>query len=297
MKIRSTTSREKQRNFAPYLFLSPAITFFLVFILLPLLGSFGLSLISWDFFSKPKFVGIANYSKLINDDIMFSAIRNTFLFTFASIITHVGLGLLLAVAVNRKIPRFFAYIIRTTIFFPFLISWSACSLIWNFGLDPSFGAINYYAHKIGLPEATLLSHTWALPTLIVIDLWKTLGFSFIVILAGIQNIPRDITEAAIMDGANGWKLFWGITFPLCSPAIFFVSVTAFIGAFQIFEPMYIMTRGGPDNSTLSIVEYLHMTAFRNFDIGYGAVISVVIFIVVLLATLFQFRISKFWVAE
>jgi ABC-type sugar transport system permease subunit len=100
-----------------------------------------------------------------------------------------------------------------------------------------------------------------------------------------------------MDGAKGWRLFWSVTFPLSTPSIFFVTVTAFIGAFQIFEPMYIMTRGGPDNATLSIVQYLHMTAFRNFDIGYGAVISVIIFLIVLMATFIQFRFAKRWVYE
>lgn len=242
-------------------------------------------------------MGLDNYEKLFKDDVALKAITNTFIFTFASIVTHVGLGLLLAVAVNRKIPRFFAYIIRTTIFFPFLLSWAAASLIWSFGLDPTFGVIDYYAGKLGFPQATLLSSTWALLTLIIIDLWKTLGFAFIVILAGIQTIPSDINEAARVDGAGGWRLFWNITFPLCTPALFFVSVTAFIGAFQIFEPMYIMTRGGPNNSTLSMVQYLHSTAFRNFDIGYGAVLSVVIFLVVLVVTIAQFRLAKRWVHE
>ena len=131
----------------------------------------------------------------------------------------------------------------------------------------------------------------------MLNLWKTLGFAFIVILAGIQAIPNDVNEAARVDGATGWRLFWSVTFPLCTPALFFVSVTAFIGAFQIFEPMYIMTRGGPDNVTLSIVQYLHMTAFRTFDIGYGAVISVAIFLIVLIVTLVQFRLAKRWVYE
>jgi ABC-type sugar transport system permease subunit len=262
-----------------------------------LVGSIGYSFIQWDFFSKPKFVGFSNYSRIFGDLQARQAILNTFIFTFASIITHVGLGLILALAVNRKISRFSSYAIRTVFFFPFLLSWSAASLIWNFGLDPTFGVIDYYAGKLGFPQATLLSGTWALPTLIIVDLWKTLGFAFVIILAGIQAIPTEINEAARMDGAKGWRLFWSVTFPLSTPSIFFVTVTAFIGAFQIFEPMYIMTRGGPDNATLSIVQYLHMTAFRNFDIGYGAVISVIIFLIVLMATFIQFRFAKRWVYE
>ena len=295
MTLRKVT--QKQERFTPFLFLSPAILFFCCFILFPLIGAFGYSLISWDFFTKPKFVGLDNYGKLFKDQIALEAIKNTFVFTLASIVTHVGLGLILAIAVNRKIPKFFAYIIRTVFFFPFLLSWAAASIIWNFGLDPTFGVIDYYAGILGFPEATLLSKTWAMPTIIMIDLWKTLGFAFIVILAGIQAIPNDVNEAARVDGATGWRLFWSVTFPLCTPALFFVSVTAFIGAFQIFEPMYIMTRGGPDNVTLSIVQYLHMTAFRTFDIGYGAVISVAIFLIVLIVTLVQFRLAKRWVYE
>jgi ABC-type sugar transport system permease subunit len=290
-------AKQKQERFTPFLFLSPAILFFCCFILFPLIGAFGYSLITWDFFTQPKFVGLDNYGKLFKDPIALEAVKNTFIFTIASIVTHVGLGLILAVAVNRRIPKFFAYIIRTVFFFPFLLSWSATSIIWSFGLDPTFGVIDFYAGKVGFPQATLISSTWALPTLIMIDLWKTLGFAFIVILAGIQAIPSEISEAARVDGASGLRLFWNITFPLCTPAIFFVSVTAFIGAFQIFEPMYIMTRGGPDNATLSIVQYLHMSAFRNFDIGYGAVISVAIFIVVLIVTLTQFKFAKRWVHE
>jgi ABC-type sugar transport system permease subunit len=290
-------AKQKQERFTPFLFLSPAILFFCCFILFPLIGAFGYSLISWDFFTKPKYVGLDNYGKLFKDPIALEAIKNTFIFTLASIVTHVGLGLILALAVNRKISKFFSYIIRTVFFFPFLLSWAAASLIWNFGLDPTFGVIDHYAGKLGFPQATLLSSTWAMPTLIMIDLWKTLGFAFIVILAGIQAIPNDVNEAARVDGASGWRLFWSVTFPLCTPALFFVSVTAFIGAFQIFEPMYIMTRGGPDNATLSIVQYLHMTAFRNFDIGYGAVISVAIFLIVLIVTLVQFRLAKRWVYE
>mgnify|MGYP003334662516 CR=1 FL=1 len=288
---------QKQERFTPFLFLFPAIIFFSCFLLFPLIGAIGYSFIQWDFFSKPKFVGLSNFSRIFSDPIALHAIRNTFIFTIASIVTHVGLGLALALAVNRKISKFFSYTIRTVFFFPFLLSWSAASLIWNFGLDPTFGVIDYYAGKLGFPQATLLSGIWALPTLILVDLWKTLGFSFIVILAGIQAIPNDINEAAKVDGAGGWRLFWSVTFPLCTPSIFFVTVTAFIGAFQIFEPMYIMTRGGPDNATLSIVQYLHMTAFRNFDIGYGAVISVVIFFIVMIATLTQFRFAKRWVYE
>lgn len=296
MKIGIVTTR-KQERLIPFLFLSPALLFFCFFILLPLVGALALSFVSWDFFSPAKFVGFQNYSKLASDSVAITAIKNTFIFTIGSIVTHVGLGLVLALAVNRKISKVFAYTIRTTFFFPYLLSWSAASLIWMFGLDPTFGVINYYSSRLGFPEATLLSSTWAMPTLIMVDLWKTLGFSFIIILAGLQTIPTEISEAARVDGASGWRLFWNVTFPLCTPAIFFVTVTAFIGAFQIFEPMYIMTRGGPGNSTLSVVQYLHMTAFRNFDLGYGAVISVLIFVIVLAATLIQFKFAKRWVHQ
>jgi multiple sugar transport system permease protein len=221
--------------------------------------------------------------------------RNTVTFTVWSIVLHVVIGTALAVAVNSQLPRVIKYVARTTIFFPFLISWAAVSLIWKYAFDPTFGVFSYYGSKIGVPTGVLIDNTWAMPALILVDFWHTIGFAFVVILAGLQAIPESLYEAARVDGANAWDRFWRITLPLLSPSLFFVTVINFIGAFQIFEPMFLMTQGRPGISTKSMVQYVYETAFRNFDVGYGAVLAIVVFAVVLVVTGLQFKLFRRWV--
>jgi ABC-type sugar transport system permease subunit len=154
---------------------------------------------------------------------------------------------------------------------------------------------SYFGHKIGIPTGVLIDKSYALPALIFVDFWHTIGFAFVVILAGLQAIPEHLNEAARVDGAGSWRRFWSITVPLLSPSLFFVTVISFIGAFQIFEPMFLMTQGGPDNSTESIVQYLYETAFRNFDVGYGAVLAILVFVIVLTVTGLEFKFLRRWV--
>jgi multiple sugar transport system permease protein len=154
---------------------------------------------------------------------------------------------------------------------------------------------SYYGSKIGVPTGVLIDNTWAMPALILVDFWHTIGFAFVVILAGLQAIPESLYEAARVDGANAWDRFWRITLPLLSPSLFFVTVINFIGAFQIFEPMFLMTQGRPGISTKSMVQYVYETAFRNFDVGYGAVLAIVVFAVVLVVTGLQFKLFRRWV--
>jgi multiple sugar transport system permease protein len=225
------------------------------------------------------------------------SLANTFVFTFWSIVLHVGLGTVLALLVNRQMSRFTRYFLRTAYFFPFLISWAAVSLIWEYAFDPTFGVFSFYAGKVGLPTGWLISKSLAMPALILVDLWHTLGFTFVIILAGLQAIPRHLDEAAMVDGAGAWRRFWYVTLPMLSPTLFFVTVINFIGAFQIFDPMFIMTRGGPARATESVVQYLYDTAFRSFEMGYASAIALVVFAVILVATLVQFRIRGRWVHE
>jgi multiple sugar transport system permease protein len=289
--------RPAGERFAPYLFLSPALVLFLIFVLGPMVGTLVLSLFNWDLLGEPTFAGGDNYTKLVGDETLRKALGNTFEFTFWSIVLHVGLGLLLALGVTRKMWRVTRYFLRTAYFFPFLISWAATALIWKYAYDPAFGVFTYYGDKIGLPGGVLVDAHWAMPALILVDLWHTIGFSFVVILAGLQAIPAHLYEAALLDGASAWRRFWHVTLPMLSPTLFFVTVISFIGAFQIFEPMFLMTRGGPDGATISVVQYLYETAFRNFQVGYASAIALLVFAIVLLATLVQFRLRRRWVHE
>jgi ABC-type sugar transport system permease subunit len=292
------TSRLARREMiAGYLFLSPTIILFLVFIAGPLLGAIALSLFKWDMFSDPQWVGLDNFRNLANDATARSAIRNTFLFTFWSVVLHLGPGLLLALAVNRNMPYSLNYFLRTAYFFPLLVSWAAVSLIWAYILDPNFGFITYYLRNLGIEDAPifLIDPVWAMPAVIFVDLWKTIGFTFIILLAGLQGIPTQLYEAAAIDGAGTFRKFLDVTIPMLSPTLFFASVMTFIGAFQIFEPMYIMTSGGPGDKTLSIVQHIYETGFRRFDMGYASALALVVFAVIMVVTLLQVRLSRYWV--
>jgi multiple sugar transport system permease protein len=295
---RRARSRRGGPPWAPYLFVTPALLLFLLFVAAPVVGAVILSLLNWDLLGAPTFAGLGNFERLVHDGELRNALGNTAVFTFWSIVLHVVVGLGLALAVNRRMHRATRYFLRSAYFFPFLVSWAAVALIWQYALDPSFGAFTYYAGKLGLPsEGWLLSSTLAMPAIILVDLWHTIGFSFVVLLAGLQAIPSDLQEAAMVDGATARRRFWHITLPLLSPTLFFVCVISFIGAFQIFEPMFIMTRGGPAGATESIVQYLYETAFRDFQVGYAAAVALLVFAIILLATLIQFRLRRRWVHE
>ena len=279
-----------------YAFLSPALILFLIFIAGPLLGAIGLSFYQWDLFSDRKFIGLDNYRELRTDEIARTAIRNSFVFAFWSIVLHMGFGLLLALAVNRAMNGALRYFLRTAYFFPLLISWASVSLIWLYALNPNFGFFNYYLHQLGLnPPNWLVDRQWALPALLFVDLWRTIGFTFIILLAGLQGVPRSLYEAAMLDGAGSLRQFINVTVPMISPTLFFVLVLNFIGAFQIFEPMYIMTDGGPRNSTRSLVQHIFETGFRSFEMGYASAMAIVVFVVIMAATLVQFAFGRYWV--
>jgi len=279
-----------------YAFLTPALILFLVFIAGPLLGAVTLSFYNWELFSERKFIGLQNYRDLWDDRIARIAIRNSFVFAFGSIVLHIGAGLLLALAVNRPMHGALRYFLRTSFFFPLLISWASVSLIWLYALNPNFGFFNYYLRQLGLdPPNWLVDKNWSMESLLFVDLWRTLGFTFIILLAGLQGVPRTLYEAAMLDGAGAWRQFLNITLPMISPTLFFVLVLNFIGAFQIFEPMFIMTNGGPANSTRSLVQHIFETGFRSFEMGYASAMAIVVFVVIMIATLIQFAAGRYWV--
>jgi ABC-type sugar transport system permease subunit len=291
----SLGARREEALFA-YLFISPALLFFLVFIAAPTLAAVAISLLKWNILGTPSFVGLANFGRLLQDDTLKTVLANTVVFTFWSIVLHIGFGLLLALGVNRQMPEPLRYLLRTAYFFPQLVSWAAVALLWRYILDPNFGLVNFYLGSLHIPGPTwLTSPQLAMPALIVVDLWRTLGFIFIVLLAGLQSVPRDLQEAATLDGAGVFRRFWHVTLPMLSPSLFFAVVINFIGAFQIFEPMYIMTSGGPGTSTESVVMLVYETAFRSFDMGYGSAIAILILAVIMVATLTQVRFSRYWV--
>ncbi|TSD95671.1 sugar ABC transporter permease [Skermania sp. ID1734] len=288
-----------RRSWTGYGFLSPALVLFAIFILGPFVAAIVLSLFHWDMFTPAHFAGLDNYTRLFSDSLFYKALGNTFIFAFASVATHLVGGLLLALGVNRIASRVLSYFVRTAVFFPFVISWAAVALLWKFVLDPTFGLVSYYLQQIGITSPDWFTDpAWALTSIIAIDFWHTIGFTFVIMLAGLQTVPQQLIEAARLDGASRWQILWNITIPLMSPTILFAAVVTFIGAFQIFDPVQIITpQGGPDNSTVTVVMYLYQWAFQNFQVGYASAVAFIVFVVMMIATAVQFRLSRRWVHQ
>lgn len=290
--------RQNRQPWLGYAFLSPAMVLFLVFIAIPFVAALALSFYSWDLLTPAKPAGLVNFGRLFTDPILGRALLNTLGFSLASVVTHVAGALLLALAANRAMNKVLSYFFRTTLMFPFLISWAAVSLLWKFVLDPSFGFVSYYLGQLGIDAPSWFTDpNWSLPAIIGVDFWHTIGYTFIIMLAGLQTVPTELTEAAKTDGANARQIFFNVTLPLMSPTIFFATVITFIGAFQIFDPMQIITQGGPDNATISIVMYLYQTGFQSFDVGYASAIALLVFVIIMGVTALQFWASRKWVHE
>jgi ABC-type sugar transport system permease subunit len=200
--------------------------------------------------------------------------------------------------VNNVMSRALSYFARVAVFFPFLISWAAVALLWKYVLDPTFGFVAQYLSMVGIELPNFFADpAWALPAIIFIDLWHTLGFTFIIMLAGLQTVPAELIEAARTDGASSWQIFWNVTLPLMSPTMFFATIITFIGAFQIFDPIQIITKGGPQDSTMTIIMYLYEKGFQAFDMGYAAAVALLVFVIIMGVTVIQFVGRRKWVFE
>lgn len=290
--------QRRRTSLSGWLFVSPAVVLFIVFVAFPFICALILAFVKWDLLTEPTFAGLDNFQKLFSDPLLPRVLINTFVFAFASIVTHLVFGLLLALAVNSVASRLVGYFARVAIFFPFLISWAAVALLWKYVLDPTFGYVAQYAASVGITIPNFFNDpSWALPTIIFVDLWHTLGFTFIIMLAGLQTVPQELSEAARTDGATSWQVFWNVTLPLMSPTMFFAAIITFIGAFQIFDPIQIITGGGPQNSTTTIIMYLYEKGFQAFDMGYAAAVALLVFLIVMGVTVLQFIGRKKWVYD
>lgn len=276
--------------------LAPSTILYLGFVAIPLVVTIVLAFYSWDLLGSPVFTGVSNFTALLRDATTLRAIGNTLFFAIVTVIVHMVGAVILAVALNRPMHWVIRKFVSAAIFFPVLISWAAVSLTWQYILDPNFGFLSYYLKAFGItaPSWFIDTHS-ALPTLIGLDVWHSLGYTMVIILTGLQGIPPTLYEAARIDGAGSLRQFWSITIPMLSPTLLFASIISFVGAFQIFDPMYIITQGGPNNSTISIVQDVYNTAFRDFNMGYASAKSLVIVAVVLTVSLLQLGLSRRWV--
>jgi multiple sugar transport system permease protein len=282
-----------KESLAGFVYVAPASLLFLVFVLAPLVGTLVLAFVNWGLLGTVTPAGFSNFTKLFSDSEFGEALLNTLYFAVASSAVHLVLGLGLGLLVVNMKSRVLSYFARTAIVLPFLISAGSVALVAQYVLSSDFGPLNYYLEKLGMsPPNWLESPVWAMPALVGVDVWQTIGFTFIIFLVGLQGIPQQYYEAASLDGAGPFRRFTNVTLPLLSPTIFLASILSFIGAFQVFTWPDIITQGGPGHATETLVYYIYKQAFQNFDLGYGAAIGVVVIVILVIVTGIQFYISR-----
>jgi multiple sugar transport system permease protein len=287
----------KQSTSAAYFFLAPAIGAIFIFFFIPVLAAFVISFTDFDIYalgnySSVRFVGFKNYLQLFDDPLFYTALQNTFYFVIIagplSIVVSLGAALLL----NNKLVKYKA-IFRLSYFIPVVTTLVAVAIVWRFIYHPKFGIINYLLSLVGISQVDWLGEpSTAMPAIILMSVWKNFGYNMIIFIAGLQNISEELYEAASIEGANSWHKFKSITLPMLAPTTVFISVITMIGFFQIFAEPYVMTQGGPLNSTLSIVQFMYQEGFRWWNMGYSASIAFVLFFIIFIGTLIQFKIQK-----
>jgi multiple sugar transport system permease protein len=276
-----------------YLFMMPSFVLYLTFVLAPVLVTVYLSFTAYDPLAGASWVGLDNYHRFLTDDRSLQIFWNTLRFTIFAVTFNVGVGLALALALNRAMPAFLLYFFRLAYFLPVIIAAAFVSIVWGYFFGDDLGIINYYLIRLGFsPVHWLTSSHMAMTSVIIMDVWKNTGFFMILFIAALQGVPRTIMDAAIMDGASYWRRFFRIVLPYISPVVFFNIVYASINAFQVYESIVILTQGGPGDATRSLSILIVEQAFGSFEIGYAASIAVVMTLVILAITTCQLLASR-----
>lgn len=281
---------------AAYAFLAPNLIGFLLFTSIPVFASLGLSFVKWDLLSDGiQFVGMKNFITLLQDPFFWKYCWNT-IYLMAAIPISMAGSLLLALALKQKFKSTIFF--RTVYFLPTICSGVAIFMLWRLLYNPNFGFLNamigQFGDLLGLRlhgPNWLTDEAWAKPAFIIMSVWQTVGgYNMILYLAALQGVPRDLYDAAEVDGANGWQKFWAVTWPQISPTTFFIAIMSLIGGFQAgFDQAYIMTGGGPNGATTTIIYYIYNNAFEWYQMGYAAAISWVLFLIIFVITILKWR--------
>ncbi|MGI5977329.1 MAG: carbohydrate ABC transporter permease [Candidatus Limivicinus sp.] len=267
-------------------FLLPFLLLFFIFRLFPSVAGVAVSFTSWNIIGKPSFAGLANFKALFHDQYFYIALLNTLKFMLYCLPPLVILGLLFALMLNSEIKG--RNLARTFIFMPYVLTPAVIGVIWYFLYNTNSGIINYYLSCIGIGKVPwLTSEKWALFSVSVTSVWWLVGYNMLLFLTGLQNIPKELTEAAMMDGAGKIQTFFHITLPQLKTTLSLVITMSLINVIQVFDQIYTMTGGGPGTATLTLVQYLYNTAFQNFNMGYAGVIGNAILLLLSLLVLLQ----------
>lgn len=278
-----------------YLFILPNFVGFLIFTLIPIVMGFAISFTNYNGFKLLDFVGLQNYLNLFKDDYFKVSAMNNLIYTAVTVPAIIVFSILLAVALNSRLPG--KAVFKTVFFFPSITSMVAVGIIWTMIFSPSRGPLNQFLTLIGIenPPQWLLSTQYALFSVMIVAIWKQTGYYMVIVLAGLQSIPRQLYESAEIDGAGSVRQFFNITLPMLSPTIFLITILNLISSFQVFDLVSIMTDGGPGRSTNVLVYRIYQEGFKYLNYGYASAMAYFLFLVILVITLIQFKGQKKWV--
>ncbi len=291
MRPSSDLSRAQAR--VGYLFILPTSVLYLTFVLAPVVVTAILAFTHFDPQRGSSWVGFDNFIRFFTDRRSLQIFWNTLRFAFFAVSFNVGVGLVLALALNRAMPGWLLYFFRLAFFLPVIIAAAFVAIVWSYFYGDDLGVINYYLRLIGLPGVHWLTDSAnAMTSILIMDVWKNTGFFMVIFIAALQGVPKNIIEAAVMDGTPAWRSFFRITLPWISPVVFFCIVYCSIGALQVFESIVILTQGGPGDATRSLSILIVEEGFGSYEIGYAAAISVAMTVLILLITGVQQLLSR-----
>ena len=285
-------SRRTRESLAAAVFLGPDLIGLIVFVLVPIAFALYVSFFDWNLISDMKFVGIENYERLMADTEWWQSLGRTLQFALIYVPVLFAISLALALAFTRLMGRS-AAVLRSAYLLPFAVTSVIASTLWMFLYTEKTGYLNAFLNLFGIPDQPFIgSPTQAMVSVVVVVLWINLGYTSLLFFSAIKEIPASITEAARLDGATGWQSFWRITLPLVRPTAIFVIVTSTIAAFQILDIILVMTSGGPADATQVGALYIYQRSFERLEMGYGSALSVVMFLILLVISLVQLRLSR-----
>ncbi|MCD8377318.1 MAG: sugar ABC transporter permease [Candidatus Gastranaerophilales bacterium] len=280
--------KSRYRNtIAAWIFILPALIGTFIFIIIPVIFSFALSFVKWDLLNEIQYAGLENFKYILGDKLFLKVLLNTFVYAISVSVLGVIIPLVLAAILNNKIRGGELY--KTAYFIPFITPMIVIALVWQWIFDPNAGCLNQFLH---LHINWLYDKAYAMPALILVSVWKLTGYNMIIFLSGFAGINQDLLEASKIDGANVFDTFRHVTIPLLSSTIFFVIVITSISSFQVFDLIYMMTEGGPENSTMVLVYSIYKYAFEYFDAGKASAIAYILFAIIFVLVLFQWKLRK-----
>lgn len=289
---RSSRRARWWRTFSPYLWVAPALLLYIAFKLVPLVGGVVLSLLRWDGIADPQFVGLQNFSRMLDDEVLVPAFVHNLQYALGTVIGKTTLALFLALLLNQALRGRGFY--RTALFMPVVMSFVVVGILWTWLFNDQFGLINNLLRAVGVSSTPdwLGSTNTAMWSLIIVDIWKWYGFHMVIFLAGLQTIPAELYDAALVDGATRWRQFWNITLPLLRPVVIVNVTLSLMGALNVFDIPYIMTEGGPANATTVMGLHIYIQSFKFYRLGYGAALSYTMLALVSVVALAQIRLMS-----